>query len=196
MSRSRPRKLKRELARILKEQGYIENYKIDEPTGRPSGRADHCYPQVHQGPPARDQGDQAGFRPGQRHYVDHSHIPTGPRWHGDRDHLHLARRDDRPRGQPARASAARSSPTSGSRDYTASMSRIGRQPIPRPRGRDGHDRPLSSSPSRAEGRAVRADLPGHERRAVGDEGGDGQRWSLRVRPIAASTARCTGSRGR
>ena len=43
-------KLKRELARILKEQGYIEAYQIDPPAPGPPGRADHDHAQVHNRP--------------------------------------------------------------------------------------------------------------------------------------------------
>ena len=68
-------KLKRELARILKEQGYIEAYQVDPPAPGQVGEqltvtlkytADRkpiitCMRRVS--------------RPGQRTYVDHSHIP-------------------------------------------------------------------------------------------------------------------------
>ena len=42
-------KLKRELARILKEQGYIDAYQIEPPgwVGTPPQRADHRHAQVH-----------------------------------------------------------------------------------------------------------------------------------------------------
>jgi small subunit ribosomal protein S8 len=68
-------KLKRELARILKEQGYIDGYVIEPPVpGRPGEQitvtlkyADNRKPVI--------SGIQRVSRPGQRSYVDHDHIP-------------------------------------------------------------------------------------------------------------------------
>ena len=69
-------KLKRELARILKEQGYIEAYEIHAAGRGPPGRGDHDHAQVHRRPQAGDQrASQRVSRPGQRTYVDHAHIP-------------------------------------------------------------------------------------------------------------------------
>jgi small subunit ribosomal protein S8 len=68
-------KLKRELARILQEQGYIEAYKIDEPTGDdPGERITVTLKYTNDRQPVI-KGIQRVSRPGQRHYVDHSHIP-------------------------------------------------------------------------------------------------------------------------
>ena len=68
-------KLKRELARILKEQGYIETYDIRPPSAEAPGErivvtlkyTDDRRPVI--------SGIQRVSRPGQRTYVDHAHIP-------------------------------------------------------------------------------------------------------------------------
>jgi small subunit ribosomal protein S8 len=68
-------KLKRELARILKEQGYIESYEIVAATADAPGErivvvlkyTDERRPVI--------SGIQRVSRPGQRTYVDHAHIP-------------------------------------------------------------------------------------------------------------------------
>ncbi|MGZ4177038.1 MAG: 30S ribosomal protein S8 [Solirubrobacteraceae bacterium] len=68
-------KLKRELARILKEQGYIEAYQIDPPEpGRPSEQITVTLKYTEQRKPVIT-GLQRVSRPGQRTYVDHAHIP-------------------------------------------------------------------------------------------------------------------------
>jgi small subunit ribosomal protein S8 len=68
-------KLKREMARILKEQGYIESYTIQAPTADRRGEqititlkyTDERRPVI--------SGMERVSRPGQRTYVDHGHIP-------------------------------------------------------------------------------------------------------------------------
>ncbi len=68
-------KLKRELARILKEQGYIEGYSIEPPVpGRP-GEAINVTLKYSDDRKPVITGLQRVSRPGQRTYVDHSHIP-------------------------------------------------------------------------------------------------------------------------
>jgi small subunit ribosomal protein S8 len=68
-------KLKRELARILKEQGYIEAYKIDPPVpGRPAEQITVTLKYTDDRKPVIS-GIQRVSRPGQRTYVDHAHIP-------------------------------------------------------------------------------------------------------------------------
>jgi small subunit ribosomal protein S8 len=68
-------KLKREMARILKEQGYIEAYEIDPPSADRPGDAIRIT--LKYTPERRPiiSGIQRVSRPGQRTYVDHSHIP-------------------------------------------------------------------------------------------------------------------------
>jgi small subunit ribosomal protein S8 len=68
-------KLKRELARILKEQGYIEAYQIDPPAaGRPNEQITVTLKYTDDRKPVIS-GLQRVSRPGQRTYVDHAHIP-------------------------------------------------------------------------------------------------------------------------
>jgi small subunit ribosomal protein S8 len=68
-------KLKRDLARILKEQGYIEAYQIDPPVaGRPSEQITVTLKYTDDRKPVIS-GIQRVSRPGQRTYVDHAHIP-------------------------------------------------------------------------------------------------------------------------
>jgi small subunit ribosomal protein S8 len=68
-------KLKRELARILKEQGYIDGYHLDPPApGRPSEQITITLKYTENRKPVIS-GLQRVSRPGQRTYVDHAHIP-------------------------------------------------------------------------------------------------------------------------
>jgi small subunit ribosomal protein S8 len=68
-------KLKRELARILKEQGYIDGYSIEPPVpGRPGEQITVTLKYTVDRKPVIS-GMQRVSRPGQRTYVDHSHIP-------------------------------------------------------------------------------------------------------------------------
>jgi small subunit ribosomal protein S8 len=68
-------KLKRELARILKEQGYIDGYQLDPPVpGRPSEQITITLKYTENRKPVIS-GLQRVSRPGQRSYVDHAHIP-------------------------------------------------------------------------------------------------------------------------
>jgi small subunit ribosomal protein S8 len=68
-------KLKRELARILKEQGYIEGYSIEPPTPERPGEAITVTLKYTDDRKPVISGMQRVSRPGQRTYVDHSHIP-------------------------------------------------------------------------------------------------------------------------
>src|SRR5579863_949364 len=68
-------KLKQELARILKEQGYIEDYEVHAATGgRPGMELTVTLKYTDQRRPVIT-GLQRVSRPGQRTYVDHAHIP-------------------------------------------------------------------------------------------------------------------------
>ncbi len=68
-------KLKRELARILQEQGYIETYKIDPPTpDRPGEELTVTLKYTDDRRPVIS-GLERVSRPGRRTYVDHAHIP-------------------------------------------------------------------------------------------------------------------------
>jgi small subunit ribosomal protein S8 len=68
-------RLKRELARILKEQGYIEGFELVPPgPGQPSEAITVTLKYTDQRKPVIT-GMKRVSRPGQRTYVDHDHIP-------------------------------------------------------------------------------------------------------------------------
>jgi small subunit ribosomal protein S8 len=68
-------KLGSEIARILREQGYIENYEVhDPPAGRPGRELTITLKYTLARKPVIT-GLQRVSRPGQRTYVDHAHIP-------------------------------------------------------------------------------------------------------------------------
>ena|SRR5947209_8698149 len=67
-------KLKRELARILAEQGYIEAYDVRTPDSRPGDELVVTLKYTEQRKPVIS-GIERVSRPGQRTYVDHAHIP-------------------------------------------------------------------------------------------------------------------------
>jgi small subunit ribosomal protein S8 len=68
-------KLKREMARILKEQGYIAGFDVESPNADHPGEIIRV--QLKYGDDRRSAiaGLKRASRPGQRYYVDHSHIP-------------------------------------------------------------------------------------------------------------------------
>ena len=68
-------KLKRELARILKEQGYIEGYEIHPPTEDRRGEEIAIMLKYTDDRKPVIAGIQRVSRPGRRTYVDHAHIP-------------------------------------------------------------------------------------------------------------------------
>jgi small subunit ribosomal protein S8 len=68
-------KLKRELARILKEQGYIDAYEVVPPReGHPGEEITITLKYTDDRKPVIS-GLQRVSRPGRRTYVDHAHIP-------------------------------------------------------------------------------------------------------------------------
>jgi small subunit ribosomal protein S8 len=68
-------KLGREIARILREQGYIEDYEVqDAPPGRPGEELRITLKYTQARKPVIT-GLRRVSRPGQRTYVDHAHIP-------------------------------------------------------------------------------------------------------------------------
>ena len=68
-------KLKQELARILKQEGYIEAYEVHAaPEGRPGTELTVTLKYTAERKPVIT-GLKRVSRPGQRTYVDHSHIP-------------------------------------------------------------------------------------------------------------------------
>jgi small subunit ribosomal protein S8 len=68
-------RLKRELARILKEQGYIDGYDVVPPNADHPGEQIHVKLKYSGNRRPVIQGIQRVSRPGQRTYVDHAHIP-------------------------------------------------------------------------------------------------------------------------
>jgi small subunit ribosomal protein S8 len=67
--------LKRELARILKEQGYIEAWEVRPPEpGKPGEQLTMTLKYTENRQPVIS-GLERISRPGRREYVDHSHIP-------------------------------------------------------------------------------------------------------------------------
>jgi small subunit ribosomal protein S8 len=67
-------KLKRELARLLKEQGYIEDFEVRAATERPGDEITVTLKYTADRKPVIT-GLERVSRPGQRTYVDHAHIP-------------------------------------------------------------------------------------------------------------------------
>ena len=67
-------KLGREIARILREQGYIEAYEVRDAAGRPGEELTITLKYTQARKPVIT-GLQRVSRPGQRTYVDHAHIP-------------------------------------------------------------------------------------------------------------------------
>jgi len=68
-------KLKRELARILEEQGYIEGWEVRPPDpGRPGEQITVTLKYTNERKPVIS-GMQRVSRPGRRTYVDRDHIP-------------------------------------------------------------------------------------------------------------------------
>ena len=121
-------KMQREIARVLKEEGYILDFS-EEPDGPGTRITITLKPKTAQGRaisgPAPDQPARtARVRPQDRD-------PARARWAWHRGALDLARADERSPGA-ARASAAKSSVTSGE----GLMSRIGKLPIAVPDGVD------------------------------------------------------------
>jgi small subunit ribosomal protein S8 len=68
-------KLKKELARILKEQGYIEDWSVEAPNAEHPGELINVRLKYSGNRKPVIQGIQRVSRPGQRTYVDHAHIP-------------------------------------------------------------------------------------------------------------------------
>jgi small subunit ribosomal protein S8 len=68
-------KLKKELARILKEQGYIDGWDVEAPNAEHPGELIKVRLKYSGNRKPVIQGIQRVSRPGQRTYVDHAHIP-------------------------------------------------------------------------------------------------------------------------
>jgi small subunit ribosomal protein S8 len=68
-------KLKKELARILDEQGYIDGWEVEAPNADHPGELIKVRLKYSGNRKPVIQGIQRVSRPGQRTYVDHAHIP-------------------------------------------------------------------------------------------------------------------------
>jgi small subunit ribosomal protein S8 len=68
-------KLKREMARILKEQGYIRDFEIEAPTPDHPGELIRVTLKYTDERRSAITGLKRVSRPGQRHYVNHTQIP-------------------------------------------------------------------------------------------------------------------------
>jgi small subunit ribosomal protein S8 len=68
-------RLKRELARILKEQGYIRDFAIDAPTAERPSEVIRVTLKYNDERRSAITGLRRVSRPGQRHYVGHTEIP-------------------------------------------------------------------------------------------------------------------------
>jgi small subunit ribosomal protein S8 len=68
-------KLKREMARILKEQGYIRDFEIEPPTPDHPGELILVTLKYTDDRRSAISGLRRVSRPGQRHYVNHTEIP-------------------------------------------------------------------------------------------------------------------------
>jgi small subunit ribosomal protein S8 len=68
-------KLKREMARILKEQGYIEAWEVQPPTDDTPGETLTITLKYTDDRKPVISGMKRVSRPGRRTYVDHAHIP-------------------------------------------------------------------------------------------------------------------------
>ncbi len=90
-------KLKGELARILDEQGYIDSWTITPAAEGGAGQVIQIRLKYTDDRRSAIAGLRRVSRPGRRTYVDATLDPEGARRDGHLDHLHLARRDDRPR---------------------------------------------------------------------------------------------------
>ena len=92
-------RLKKEMTRILAEQGYITEYVV-EPTA--VGEAIRIKLKYTDGRGSVIAGLKRVSRPGRRRYVTHEEIPRVIGRDGHGDSLDLGWRDDRPRGEAAR----------------------------------------------------------------------------------------------
>ena len=84
---------KTEIARILREQGYIEEYSVE--AGK-VGRVLRVRLKYTEDRKPVIQGLQRVSRPGRRTYVQAGRRAQGPGRHGHDDRVHLPWRDDRP----------------------------------------------------------------------------------------------------
>ena len=92
-------RLKKEMTRILKEQGYIADFTVEPTAVGEVVKIELKYTEERR---PVISGMQRVSRPGRRRYANHTRDPPRPGRDGDGHRLHLPRRDDRPRGEPRR----------------------------------------------------------------------------------------------
>ena len=143
--------LKAEIARILEDEGYIQGFKLIEDAAPASRRRKTLRLFLKYGPHGERviTGIERISRPGRRVYFGREDVPDGARRARHQHPDDVARRDDRPRRRSRPASAAKCSATSGkatrkpasiaasraeSYKEQLTMSRIGKKPIPLPKG--------------------------------------------------------------
>ena len=68
-------KLKREMARILKEEGYIQDFEVEAPNADHPGEVIRVTLKYTEDRRSAISGLKRVSRPGQRTYVDHAHLP-------------------------------------------------------------------------------------------------------------------------
>jgi small subunit ribosomal protein S8 len=68
-------RLKREMARILKEQGYIQDFEVEAPNADHPGEVLRVTLKYTEDRRSAISGLKRVSRPGQRTYVDHAHLP-------------------------------------------------------------------------------------------------------------------------
>ena len=187
-SRSRPRRLKREMARILNEQGYIEGFESTPGVPGEAARQDRRAAQVHRRPHVGDLRPAARLAPGQRTYVDAEAHPEGPAaaW---------APRSCPPRTGVMTGHDARKQGVGGevvARGLVATCPASARSPSPSPTASPSTIEPERRARRRARGRSRRS------ARSARHRGHAGGRRAPRHAPDRprASTAPCTGSRAR
>src|ERR1700742_4321679 len=121
-------RLKREMARILKEQGYIEGWDIQPATAERPGEYLTVTLKYTSDRKPVISGLQRVSRPGQRTYVDHAHIP---RIQGGMGTAIISTPKGAMPGPEARQAGVGGEVVPR---VWYPMSRIGRQPIPVPAG--------------------------------------------------------------
>ena len=92
-------RIKLALAKVLKDEGYIDDFVVGGDDGKPMLTVRLKY---YQGRPVIDRLERMS-RPGLRVYKGKDELPQHPRRHGCGDHLDLERRDVGPRRAGRRA---------------------------------------------------------------------------------------------
>ncbi len=166
-------KLKVEICRILKEEGLIKNFRHGRAPQPDAATVAHLPALQRRGragdqpPAAGQQARPAGLPRRRRH-------PAGAQRPGRRHRLDLAGSADRHARRASAGSAARCSARSGKR--RRAMSRVGRMPIPSPRGSRSRCGTARSSPKARRARSrrswcratrSRSRTAGHHRRPPG-----------------------------